>query len=104
MSKFLRNLLLQISKALVYSKIKFYSKKNFSFTFGPIGPAANRPMRPFGRAMAHLPSPLCWPTGQSAQWPSAGPPGLSLSSLADVRALPGRLLPPGRLHPQLIPF
>jgi hypothetical protein len=29
MSKFLLNLLLQISKALVYSKIKFYSEKNF---------------------------------------------------------------------------
>jgi hypothetical protein len=30
MSKFLLNLLVQISKALVYSKIKFYSEKNFS--------------------------------------------------------------------------
>jgi hypothetical protein len=35
MSKFLINLLVQISKALVYSKIKFYSEKNFSITFGP---------------------------------------------------------------------
>jgi hypothetical protein len=33
MSKFHLNLL-QISKALIYSKIKFYSEKNFSFTFG----------------------------------------------------------------------
>jgi hypothetical protein len=30
MSKFLLNLLVQISKALVYLKIKFYSEKNFS--------------------------------------------------------------------------
>jgi hypothetical protein len=37
MSKFLLNLLVQISKALVYSKIKFYSEKNFSVTFGPSG-------------------------------------------------------------------
>jgi hypothetical protein len=35
MSKFLLNLLVQISKALIYSKIKFYSEKNFSVTFGP---------------------------------------------------------------------
>jgi hypothetical protein len=37
MLKFLLNLLVQISKALVYSKIKFYSKKNFPVTFGPTG-------------------------------------------------------------------
>jgi hypothetical protein len=35
MSKFLLNLLVQISKALVYSKIKFYSEKHFPVTFGP---------------------------------------------------------------------
>jgi hypothetical protein len=35
MSKFLLNLLVQISKALIYSKIKFYSEKNFSVAFGP---------------------------------------------------------------------
>jgi hypothetical protein len=35
MSKFLLNHLVQISKALVYSKIKFYSEKNFSVAFGP---------------------------------------------------------------------
>jgi hypothetical protein len=45
MSKFLLNLLLQISKTLVYSKIKFLFGKEFSFTFGPIGPAASRPSR-----------------------------------------------------------
>jgi hypothetical protein len=40
MSKFLLNLLVQISRALVYSKIKFYSEKNFPRHF--------RPTRPFG--------------------------------------------------------
>jgi hypothetical protein len=40
MSKFLINLLVQISKALVYSKIKFYSEKNFSVAFGPSGLSA----------------------------------------------------------------
>jgi hypothetical protein len=45
MSKFLLNLLVQISKALVYSKIKFYSEKNFPRHF--------RPIQPFGPAMAH---------------------------------------------------
>jgi hypothetical protein len=35
MSKFLLNRLVQISKALVYLKIKFYLEKNFSVTFGP---------------------------------------------------------------------
>jgi hypothetical protein len=35
MSKFLLNLLVQISKALVYSKIKFYSEKNFFRRFRP---------------------------------------------------------------------
>jgi hypothetical protein len=47
MSKFLLNLLVQISKALVYSKIQFLSQKNFSSTFGPIGPVASRPIQPF---------------------------------------------------------
>jgi hypothetical protein len=45
MSKFLINLLVQISKVLVYSKIKFYSEKNFSRHF--------RPIRPFGPTAAH---------------------------------------------------
>jgi hypothetical protein len=46
-SKFLLNLLVQISKALVYSKIHFLSEKNFSSTFGPIGPVASHPIHPF---------------------------------------------------------
>jgi hypothetical protein len=46
-SKFLLNLLVQISKALLYSNIQFLSENNFSSTFGPIGPVASRPIRPF---------------------------------------------------------
>jgi hypothetical protein len=45
MSKFFLNLLVQISKAMVYSKIKFYSEKKFFCYF--------RPIRPFGPAVAH---------------------------------------------------
>jgi hypothetical protein len=40
MSKFLLNLLLQISKALVNSKFQFLFEKNFSSEFGPPGPAS----------------------------------------------------------------
>jgi hypothetical protein len=63
MSKFHLNLLLQISKALVYSKIKFLFGKEFSFTFSPIGPAASRPSR----------GPLVFFTGRtpSRHWASA---------------------------------
>jgi hypothetical protein len=60
MLKFLLNLLLQIFKALVYLKIKFYSKKNFSFTFSTSGLLAQP--RPifflFNRPFFFLPSPL----------------------------------------------
>jgi hypothetical protein len=38
MSKFLLNLLVQISKALEYSKIQFLFEKEFSSDFGPSGP------------------------------------------------------------------
>jgi hypothetical protein len=65
MSKFLLNLLLQISKALVYSKIKFLFGKEFSFTFGPIGPAASQPSR--GKLLFQPAAPL-------------SPLGLSLSA------------------------
>jgi hypothetical protein len=39
MSKFLLNFLVQISKALTYSKIQFLSEKKSSLTFGPSGQA-----------------------------------------------------------------
>jgi hypothetical protein len=56
MSKFLLNILVQISKALVYSKIKFYLEKNFPRHF--------RPIQPFGPVSffisANFPSPYHW--------------------------------------------
>jgi hypothetical protein len=55
-SKFLLNLLVQISKALIYSKIQFLSEKKFSSTLGPIGPVASRPIRPFGPEQPSRPS------------------------------------------------
>jgi hypothetical protein len=66
MSKFLLNLL-QISKALIHSKIKFLFGKEFSFTFGPTGPAASRPNR--GSLVFQPAAPLS-PLGLS---PSTGP-------------------------------
>jgi hypothetical protein len=67
MSKFLLNLLLQISKALVYSKIKILFRKEFSFTFGPIGPVASRPRH---GPLVFQPATPPLPTGLSL---SAGP-------------------------------
>jgi hypothetical protein len=59
MSKFLLNLLVQISKALIYSKIQFLFEKDFSSDFSPsvLAPpalarftpqAAGSPLSPFG--------------------------------------------------------
>jgi hypothetical protein len=56
MSKFLLNLLVQISKDLVYSKIKFYSEKNFF-------PRHFRPVRPFGPLFFYRPIFPPLPTG-----------------------------------------
>jgi hypothetical protein len=60
MSKFLLNLLLQISKALVYSKIKFYLENNFSVTLGTASV--------FGPAAAHL--HFLSPTGHFFSFPA----------------------------------
>jgi hypothetical protein len=58
MSKFLLNLLVQISKALVYSKIKFYSEKKISPSL-PAYPAFSAQPRPslFFFQPANFPSP-----------------------------------------------
>jgi hypothetical protein len=61
MSKFLLNILVQISKALVYSKIQFSFEKEFSSYFGPSSPfppvlahfapqAVGSLLSPFGRS------------------------------------------------------
>jgi hypothetical protein len=58
MSKFLLNLLVQISNALVYSKIQFLFEKELSSDFGPSGPTlpvlAHFARRPPGPRSAHL--------------------------------------------------
>jgi hypothetical protein len=57
-SKFLLNLLLQISKALVNSKIQFLIQKLFSLDFGPADLAAHlasKPSQPTGHAVPRRP-------------------------------------------------
>jgi hypothetical protein len=58
MSKFLLNLLVQISKAFVYSKIQILFGNNFSSDSGPSGLALSSPgpLRPVGRRAR------AWPT------------------------------------------
>jgi hypothetical protein len=79
MSKFLLNLLVQISEALVYSKIKFYSKKKFSH-FRPNQPSSQpahpdfRPSSPHGPT-GHLLPPTPEPNAQGA---AAGRPRAAL--------------------------
>jgi hypothetical protein len=64
MSKFLLNLLVQISKALVNLKIQFLIQKFFFFAFSPANLTAHSAFGPTGPAG---PSPLadrshpCWP-------------------------------------------
>jgi hypothetical protein len=70
-SKFLLNLLVQISKALVNSKIHFLIQKLFFFVFGPANPTAHSA---FGPAAPAGPSPLvgrshpCWPIWPVHRW------------------------------------
>jgi hypothetical protein len=54
MSKFIRNLLLQISKALVNSKIQFLIQKFLFFAFGPADLAAHSAFGP-ASSLALLP-------------------------------------------------
>jgi hypothetical protein len=58
MSKFLLNLLVQISKAFVYSKIQILFGNNFSSDSGPSGPAPSSPspLRPAGRRACAQPT------------------------------------------------
>jgi hypothetical protein len=64
MSNFLLNLLLQISKALVNSKIQFLFEKNFSSEFSPLGPAGlpTPPVLVYRLAQATQPT---WPLSRS---------------------------------------
>jgi hypothetical protein len=87
MSKFLLNLLVQISKALVYSKIKFYSKKNFPVTFGPSG-------------LSTQPWPILFFPNRPYFSSSPPPLGLGLTAgLAHPHGPTGHLLIPPALEP-----
>jgi hypothetical protein len=66
MSKSLLNLLVQIFKALVYSKIKFFSEKNFSITSGPSGLSA-QPRPVFFSIQPAIFSLFYW---ASVSWPA----------------------------------
>jgi hypothetical protein len=125
MSKFLLNLLLQMSKALVYSKIKFYSEKSFSFTFGPSGLSAQprpifflfnlpffSPPSPLGLGLSAGPSrPLGLADRASVApcWIAASHKGKHLTSrrLRPSPCLAGRWAPPIitflRRHPSSTP-
>jgi hypothetical protein len=84
---------LQISKALAYSKIKFYSKRNFSIIFGPAAVHLHF-LSPTGRFFPPFPAgprPL-------------GPVGHALVAPSLLAAsLTGRRLQPRRLCPSLRP-
>jgi hypothetical protein len=54
--KFLLNLPVQISKALVNSKIQFLFRKGFLFSFGPVGPAAPPAYPAFRPSWSYLPN------------------------------------------------
>jgi hypothetical protein len=89
MSKFLPNLLVQISKAMVYSKIKFYSEKNFfPVTSGPSGLSAQP--RPILFLLSNRPLPL-FPLGLGL---SAGPAGPRTGGAPPNCHLPHRKMPP----------
>jgi hypothetical protein len=96
MSKSLINLLVQISKALVYSKNQILFRKEFSLTFGPIGPAASRPSR----------DPLVFLTGRSPSphWASASRPARASVEPYPVAAFhTGERLQPRYLRPLFAP-
>jgi hypothetical protein len=112
MSKFLLNLLVQISKALVYSKIKFYSEKNFPH-FWPNRPSSQPAHRTFGPATDHFsfpsrpaafpptrPRPLGRPSRPARQWrPTQLPPSSRGSASSRAAFAPLRTRLTGGPHP-----
>jgi hypothetical protein len=90
MSKFLLNLLLQIFKALVYSKNKFYSEKKFFIHFRPFSPTA-------AHFFSFFSTGHCSPR-PPPHWASASRPAhLALSAqLTARRWCPAGLPPPTR--------
>jgi hypothetical protein len=94
MSKFLLNLLVQIFKALIYSKIKFYSEKNFPCHFQPIRPFGPVFLFFTGRFSLPFPLGLSLPAGPAHPH---GPTGhLSSSSRTKVERARSRCRPASR--------
>jgi hypothetical protein len=92
MTKFLLNLLLQIFKALVNSKIQFLSEKKSSSTFGPIGLVAE-PAHPAPSSQAGRASP---PGPERPGRLSPPPPSFSfLPQCADSAAASSHAAAPG---------
>jgi hypothetical protein len=110
MSKFLLNLLVQISKAMVYSKIKFYSEKKF-FSLLPAHPAFRPSRGPFlffcsSRTpipLATGPRPHGRPSWPARRWRPAesSPPPQEDSSSRAAFTLSSR--PADRWTPPVIP-
>jgi hypothetical protein len=84
MSKFLLNLLLQISKALIYSKIKFFIRKRIFPSLSaqsaqrPAGPSGLSPQPPPTSPLSRVSPPASQPSGL---WPAhpafPSPPSLT---------------------------
>jgi hypothetical protein len=75
MSKFFLNLLLQISKALVNSKIQFLIQKFFFLTFGPADLAAHSafgPASPLASLLPQVETPLADPSSPCVGGVSVG--------------------------------
>jgi hypothetical protein len=108
MSKFLLNLIVQISKAMVYSKIKFYSEKNF-FPSLPAHPAFRPSRGPFlffsGRAPTLFtgPRPHGRPSRPARRWrpTESSPPPQEDASSRVAFTLSSR--PADRWTPPVIP-
>jgi hypothetical protein len=66
MSKFLLNLLLQISKALVKRKIQFLIQKSFSLAFGPANLGARSTCGPASPPVVPTPRAKIVPAGPSS--------------------------------------
>jgi hypothetical protein len=90
MSKFFLNLLVQISKALVYSKINFYSEKNSPRNF--------RPTRPFGPIFFFFYRPIFLPSPTGPR-PSSRPSPPHAFFLLPHRCRTRTALPPTGLAP-----
>jgi hypothetical protein len=88
MSKFLLNLLLQISKALVNSKIQFLIQKSFFLAFGPANPAARLASSPASPPAAPSPRAKIVPAGPSS--PRVGPVFTENTFSLSVHAFPSR--------------